>query len=1055
MTGFERMAALAARRPVAVSVVALAVALVGWLSWQELPVDLLPDLQSPTVVVSVRSGSRPPTEMERLYGETVERMLFTVRGVREVSQVARSGRLVATVIFDWDVDLDVALVDVQKAVGGIEGDADVDEVLVRRFDPRQSPILTLGLVAPTGTPDLAELRRLARRQVAPALEQLPGVAEVRVTGGRDKEVRVSVDRYRLDAFGVTLAMLESRLAAENVDVAAGTLEEDERIFQVRGLSRFRTADDVAAVVVRYMNDPSGERSARQAVRVEDLGTVEMVDAEIDHLVLVNGVEGVGLAIYKEAGANTVGVAEEVNEALAGLHEDLPGVDTHEIANDAGLVTDALDDLKTAAGAGVVLAICVLALFLRSAGATLIVAAAVPVSVFTALFLMTFADHSINIVTLGGLALGAGMLVDNAIVVVESMYRRVGLGDDPVTAAAKGTGQVAGAIVASTLTTCVVFLPVLFVQGLAARLIDGIAFTVVVSLIASLGVAVFLIPALGRWFLPAPYQGVSAREAQAETFAARSRRALEALVSRLLRRPASVVLLAAVLAAGAATLLVDLGTELLAPSDPRQFSVRLVGPAAQRVESTARAVAGVEELIAQAAGGGVGDDGRSTRGDVAATLSEVGRLPEEERVIRSELTEENTARVIVRMAPAGPTGGEVADQLGTELAALPDTEVSWEVTRSALTDALGASGPPIVVEVSGNALEDLRRGADRVKAALEGLPTVWNVRSSFEGGPPELRITLDHAMADAMGVDLRTVARALEASLDGLVVTQLSTGDEERAVNVRLPEPRREQLQDIEFRTPAGRRVALGEVARFVEAEGAREVFRRDQRRTAQVTAHVRGDNQADAVASVAAALADLPLPPGLHAELRGQEEERARTFGELQLAGVLALALVLMVLAGTFESLLQPITVLAAIPLALVGVALALVPGGQPIGVMAMLGFIVLAGVAVNDAVLLITTARQLMAEGRSREDALAAAAGIRLRPIMMTTLTTALALTPLVFGTGEGSQLRAPMALTIIGGIVASTVGSLLVLPCLYLLLDRLSPRSRRAASPAVEGTA
>ena len=408
-----------------------------------------------------------------------------------------------------------------------------------------------------------------------------------------------------------------------------------------------------------------------------------------------------------------------------------------------------------------------------------------------------------------------------------------------------------------------------------------------------------------------------------------------------------------------------------------------------------------------------------------------------------------------MGPTGPTGGEVADQLGTELAALPDTEVSWEVTRSALTDALGASGPPIVVEVSGNALEDLRRGADRVKAALEGLPTVWNVRSSFEGGPPELRITLDHAMADAMGVDLRTVARALEASLDGLVVTQLSTGDEERAVNVRLPEPRREHLQDIEFRTPAGRRVALGEVARFVEAEGAREVFRRDQRRTAQVTAHVRGDNQADAVASVAATLADLPLPPGLHAELRGQEEERARTFGELQLAGILALALVLMVLAGTFESLLQPITVLAAIPLALIGVAVALVPGGQPIGVMAMLGFIVLAGVAVNDAVLLITTARQLMAEGRSREEALAAAAGIRLRPIVMTTLTTALALTPLVFGTGEGAQLRAPMALTIIGGIVASTVGSLLVLPCLYLLLDRLSLKSRRAAEPAMEGAA
>ena len=1030
MNAFERLAALAARRPISVVVVALAVMLVGWLSWRELPVDLLPDLQSPTVVVSVRAGSRPPVEMERLYGETVERMLFTVRGVREVSQVARSGRLVATVIFDWDVDLDVALVDVQKAVGGIEGDTDVDEVLVRRYDPRQSPILTVGLVAPAGAPDLAELKRLARRQVAPALEQLAGVAEVRVTGGREKEVRVSVDRYRLDAFGVNLSTLASRLSTENVDFPAGTLEQDERIFQVRGLSRFRTPEDVANVVVRYLEPGAGASAARQAVRVRDLGTVELVDAEIDHLVLVNGREGVGLSVYKEAGANTVGVSRAVRDALAGLYEDLPGVTIHEIADDASLVTDALDDLQLAAGAGVLMAVTVLALFLRSLGPTLIVAAAVPVSVFTALFLMTLGDYSLNIVTLGGLALGAGMLVDNAIVVVESMYRRVDLGEDQATAAARGTGQVAGAIVASTLTTCVVFLPVLFVEGLAARLIDGIAFTVVASLVASLGVAVFLIPALGRWFLPAA-QRRNARAGDAGA-RARSRLALEALVTRLLHRAGAVVLGAFGLAAAAVFALLNLGTELLAPSDPSQFSLRLVGPASQRVETTAQTVVGIESMIGQAAAG---------RGGVAAGLSEVGRLPEEERVIRTELTEENTARITLRMAEGGATGKWMAAQLTDALDALPGTEVTWEVTGSALTDALGTSGPPIVVEVAGTALPDIRRGADSVRRQLEAIPSVWNVRSSFEGGPPELRIELDHAMAGAHGVDLQTVARVLAASLDGLEVTQLSTGDEERAVNVRLPTPRLEALADIELRSASGRQVGLGEVARFERAEGAREVFRRDQRRTGQVTAQLAtGVNQAEAVAAVRAALADTPLPPGVYVAVRGQEEERARTFGELQLAGVLALALVLMVLAGSFESLLQPLTVLAAVPLALIGVAVAYVPGGQPIGVMAMLGFIVLAGVAVNDAVLLVATARQLMATGRSREAALAEAAGIRLRPILMTTLTTALALTPLVFGTGEGAQLRAPMAITIIGGIVASTIGSLLVLPCLYLLLDRLS---------------
>lgn len=1029
MTAFESAAAFAVRRPVAVFVVALAVALVGALSWRELPVDLLPDLQSPTVVVSIRSGNRPPTEMERLYGQNVERMLTTVRGSRKVFQVARTGRLVTTVTFDWQADLDLALVDVQKAVGGIEGDPEVDEVLVRRFDPRQSPILTLGLVAPSGKPDLAELRQVARRQVAPALEQLAGIAEARITGGREIEVRVSVDRYRLDAFEVSLGLLRGRLSAQNVDIAAGTLEERDQVFQVRGVSRYRNAQDVADVVLRYMTDSSG---ARKAVRVSDLATVEVADAEVDHLVLVDGVEGVGVAVYKEAGANTVAVSADVHEALGKLGDDLPGVEVREIADDAKLVTDALDDLKVAAGAGVVLAVLVLAVFLRSAGATLIVTAAVPVSILAALFAMNFGEHSLNIVTLGGLALGAGMLVDNAIVVVESMYRRLALGDAPDVAAAKGTGQVAGAIVASTLTTCVVFLPVLFVEGLAARLIDGIAFTVVVSLLASLVVAVFLIPALGRWFLPHASRSGMAQEKAAS----RARTAVEALVERLLRRPGTVVLLSLGVVAIAIASLLRLGTELLAPSDPRQFSVRLVGPAAQRVESTARAAAAVEDLIAQAGGGAVAQGGT-----LAATLSEVGRLPEDGRSIRSELAEENTARVIARMTSEGPTGRQVAAWLAPQLDTLPETEVTWEISRSALTDALGASGPPIVVEIAGEALDDLRRGANVVKERLAVLPELWNVKSSFEGGPTELRVTLDPAMADALGVDLDTVTQVLEANLDGLEATRLSLGDEERAVNVRLPSPRREQLADVEFQTAGGRPVALGEVVTFEETEGAREVFRRDQRRVVQVTAHLAGKfTQAQAVAAVTEAIRDAPIPPGTHLRLRGQEEERAQTVDELRLAGILALVLVLMVLAGTFESLLQPITVLAAIPLAMVGVAAVLVPGGQPIGVMAMMGFIVLAGVAVNDAVLLLATARQLIAEGQDRVAALAAAAGIRLRPILMTTLTTALALTPLVFGGGEGAQLRAPMALTIIGGIVASTLGSLLVLPCLYLLLDRLA---------------
>ena len=636
MSSPDSIAALATRRPVAVCVSATAVALVGWLAWQQLPVDLLPDLHSPTVVVSVRSGDRPPTEMERLYGEQIEQRLFTVRGIREVSQVARTGRLVATVVFDWDADLDLGLIDVQKAVGPVSADPDVDEVLVRRFDPRQAPILTLGLVAPDGRPDLAELRRLARRQVAPGLEQLRGVAEVRVTGGREQEVRVLLDRYRLDAFGITLAEVESRLVAENVDISAGTLEEGSQVYLVRGMSRFRRVEDVERVVVRYLTT---EESGRQAIRVSDLGSVSMVDREIDHLVRVNGVEGVGLAIFKEAGSNTVQVSTVVRDALAGLTQDLPNVELTEVTDDASLVVDALADLRNAAVVGVLLAVAVLFLFLRSAGATLIVTAAVPVSIFAALFLMRFADQSLNIVTLGGLALGAGMLVDNAIVVVESIYRRLGEGDSALTAAATGTSQVAGAITASTLTTCVVFVPVLFVEGLAARLIEGIAFAVVASLLASLAVAMLLIPALARWFLPKKTTTLAGTEGVAIPA---HRRGLETLVRGLLRYPLVTVALATVIAGLSGWMLLGLGTELLPPSDPRQFSVRVVGPPGQRVESTARVVEGIEGMLRQAAAG-----------ELRAVLSEVGRLPEDDRTVRTELAEENTARLTVRMSNEGP------------------------------------------------------------------------------------------------------------------------------------------------------------------------------------------------------------------------------------------------------------------------------------------------------------------------------------------------------------------------------------------------------------------
>jgi HAE1 family hydrophobic/amphiphilic exporter-1 len=1019
----EALARLATRRPVAVCVLAAAVVVLGWLAWRDLPLDLLPDVQSPTILIALRSGDRPPAEMERIYSEQLEQRLFAVRGIREIEQVARTGRIVATVGFDWDTEMDFALVEVEKAVGPIRSDVDVDEVVVRRFDPRQSPVVVLGLVAaPEGGPDLAELRQLARRQVATALERLPGVAEVRVTGGREKELRVLVDHYALDAHGVTLGELERRLREANVDINAGTLEEGSRVYIVRGLSRFRRPEDVQAVVVRYALDPEGRRVP---VRVSDLARVEFADREIRHLVRVDGREGVGLSIYKEADSNTVAVSRTVREALAGLDADLPDVDVLLVSDEAALVEGSIAEVESAALVGLVLAVLVLVVFLRAAGPTVIVSVAVPVSLLATLFFMHLAGLSLNVMTLGGLALGAGMLVDNTIVVVESVFRKLGAGAPVDEAAVSGTSEVATSIAASTLTICAVFVPILFVRGLASRLVGGLAFAVVVSLVTSVFVAVLLIPALARWLLP---RGRARAVDPGIAF-------VEGLVTRVVRRPVAVVLVAGLVCAGAVLALRALGSELLPPTDPRQFTVRLVGPPGQRVEATARIVEAVEELLRETAGG-----------DLRAMLAEVGRLPEDDRLIHEEQNEENTARLIVRLADGGMTGNRLVARVAPLVDSFDSVEAAWEVGGSALARALGTSGPPIAVEVFGQSVEDLRGAVERLQQALAARPELWNVRSSFEGGPPELRVALDRTVADGLGVDLDTIGTALEASLDGRKATVLTLGDEERDVMLMLPRLRREELLGLRLTSDTGRQVTLGDVARLVPESGAREIYRRDQQRVGRVTARIAADSDYPAaLAATRRALAECDLAPGLRARVAGEEEERVRAAGELRWAAAMAVLLVFMVLAGTFESLVHPLTVVSAVPLALVGVAVMLGLVGRPIGVMEMLGMIVLAGVAVNDSILLIDTARRLMADGLDRRRALARAASMRLRPILMTLSSSVLALLPLAFGTDEAARLRSPLALTIVGGLVAATVGTLVVVPCIYDLLDRLRPAARR----------
>lgn len=1009
------MARIAFRRPVSVLVVAFALVLMGRVAWKSLPIDLLPDLQSPTVLVLIRSGDRPPEEMERLYGEQVEQRLFTVSGIRDIEEVARSGRLIARVSFQWGRSMDLAVVDVQKALGSLRGDPDVDELSIRLFDPRQVPIVSFGLTAPEGRPDLAELKRIARRRIAPAVERLEGVAQLRVIGGRDLEVQVRLDPERLDAFGITVSEVKSRLAAANLDINAGSLQEGGRVYLVHGMARFQKPEDVASVIVRYQQSATGEA---HPVCVGDLATVQMAPSRVESLVRVDGIEGVGLEVYKENGGNTVEVSRRVRRALKAITQDMPGVQLTMVGDEARLVESAISGVEGAALIGIFLAVAVLVFFLRSPRSTVIVAAAVPVSLLAAVLGMALAGRSLNLLSLGGLALGAGMLVDNAVVVVESIFRRRKQAASLEEAVVEGTAGVGGAIVASTLTTCVVFLPVLFVHGLAARLVSGLAFTVIASLSMSLLVAIFLIPALARWLLPVASQG--AVDPGAEK--------IQRIVSGLLRH-SRIVLIAALLVSVASILgLARLGTRLLPPTDPRQFSLRLVAEPGLKVENTSGLSSMVEEILRKSGGS-----------SIEAILSEIGRVPQDDRMISEEQMEENTARVRVRLRPEGVSVAEIIRKSTPALTSIRGLDFQWETGNSLLGDILGGREAPVEILIEGSQLEELRDATEMIREKLSRQQGVVNVRTSFEGGPPELRMRLQRPIAEALGVGYEELSPVVEASLDGLEATRMMIGDEEYKVRIFLPPPEEGKLGALPLRLSSGLRLSVGAVATLEKFQGAREIYRKDQRRVARVTARLsEGRSLPEIRRKLTEILDKTRLPPSVHARLAGEEDQRRETLFELKWAAALAMLLVLMVLSASFESLRHPLTILAVLPFSMIGVAVVMIPVGRPLGVMAFLGLIVLAGVAVNDAILFVDAARRLHREGMEKAEAASRAVALRLRPILMTTATTVLALLPLAFGGGEAAALRAPMALCLIGGLLASTAASLFVIPCLFIHMER-----------------
>ena len=1023
---------LAIARPVGVAMFFITVICLGIISFTRLPIDLLPDIAYPKLVVYTSYPNVAPAEVERFVTERVEQQVSTVPGIEKVESLSREGVSLVLLRFAWGTDMDFAALNVREKLDQLRDALPElsDRPVVLRTDPRSEPIMSISI---TGTSDLWSLKDLSETVFRRRLEQLDGIAQAAVAGGLDREIHVEVDPQRLESAGLSLEQIATALNDANASAPSGTIRMGRFRYPLRTLGEFVSVEQIGDVVV-------GADAGRQ-IRLRDVATVRDGFRERESIAGYNGREGVGLLIFKESGANTVRVTREVEKVLEQLRKEYPAVQVNVAAAQAGFVSGAISNLVQEMILGALLAFLVLVLFLRDTRLPIAVALAIPISVIVTFALMHAAGVSLNIMSLGGLALGVGMLVDNSIVVIENVFRNRERGLGAAASAAFGTEEVQRAITASTLTTIAVFGPIIYVEGVAGELFGALSLSVAFSLLASLVVAVTLLPAMAaRWesTLKDVRTGWFARPLSAfdrgfERFAA----SYEHWLAVALRHRARTLFLAGVLIAITIPAALSLDRSLLPHVEQGSFRVRVELPLGTPLELTASAAQRIEKTL-------LADE------SVAAVFTETGR-----RAAISGIEEDesglNTALLDVRLEDGASTD-EVIARIRPQLAHLPAGAVSFESGHAtALGKLLGGGESDLSVGVRGNDTDAALRYARQLETKLAATPGLVNVRLGTEIGQPEVLLEIDRERAAAFGIEPRRVVDMIERSMAGRVATEFVDFDRKIPVIVRLPDTNRYALETLHTLRIDG--VPLSEMVRTRESLNLTEVRRADQSRIVPVFVDVEGADIDDAVQAIDAVLRATPAPEGIRAEIGGENEEMQRSFAALAFALLLALALVYMILAAEFESFVQPFIILLAVPLALIGAIWSLWLFGAGINAISLIGMIILVGIVDNDAVVKIDFINQMRRDGMNVRDAIHAAGHARLRPIVMNTLTAMLAVLPMMLGVGPGAALQAPLAIVVFGGLLTATALTLIVIPVAYEVIDEVATRVRvgtHAPAPA-----
>lgn len=1016
--------------------VVVAILLLGYISLGKLSIDLLPQMNSPRIFIEIKAGERPPEEIEKQYVESMEAQLVRLKGVAQVSSVCRVGSSSIKVEYAWGTDMDEAFLDLQKGLSTFSQNPDI-QVTITQHDPSASPVMLIAMVNPDIS-DMNEMRKVGENYIRNELIRIEGIADVTLSGTEVKEVVIETDQYQLNSYGLTADNIVQQVQGMNRSVSGGSIEEMGKKYIIKGTSLVKNVEDLENMVITYKQEsatatsssttgttdfasPKVNTAERIPVFLKDIAHVQRLNKKPDNIVRINGRRCIGLSVFKETSFNTVKAVSELKKTLETIKKSLSGYQFIVIQDEGTFIQNAIDELKETGLMGIFIAVLVLYVFLRRIGLTAIISFAIPISVVATFNLMYFNGLSLNIMTLGGLALGAGMLVDNAIVVVESIFQNIEAGMPVKEATIKGTSDVGGAIISCTLTHIVVFLPIVYLHGVSGTLFKDQAWTVAFSLLTSMFVAIFVIPMMfhliyGKKKKPAPMK---------------SYRFLwySQWLPRILDRRYLVIGLACIFVVATLFIIPHVGSEFMPKAEGGAFSLDITLKEGTKLERTAGTVRNLELVIKEV----LGDKSDLIYSQIGSSIDATS----EKAVFRNE----NSATIKVRLKPEYARQTEqLITKINKLMKDIPDAAINVVRDGSALASTMGTDEAPLIVEVKGADIHMLDKLSVAIKQQLTLIPELYNVKTSIEDGAPEIDVVVDRTKAAVYNLTTSGITSQLQDQLTGKSTGKFENSGEMNDITIRFPEL---TLSDFNLMTikSGSKEVPLYEIARLEKTTSPKELLRRDQNRIGTITANIEGKLSFDKViVKVREQLNHVACPPDYRISVTGEEQKRQEAMSSLGFALLLSIILVYMVMASQFESLIHPFTVLLTIPLASAGAVWIFFLLGKPLNIMAFIGIIMLNGIAVSNSILLVDAINRFKAQGNSLRDAIVKAGENRIRPILMTSLITVLALIPLTIGIGESASLRAPMAMAVIAGLSASTLLTLAVIPCVYYVFDRKS---------------